>query len=223
MKKSFVYLVLITIFSVVCGIITKDYFIGTIILASGLLNSYYASNGKIATYFFWLLYCFFAGYVAFINGLYALAGLSLFVYIPLQIQGYFSWKNSKNEKDDVKVRGFTVKVSFIVVFLCVSSSLLLGYLLNLIPTQQLAFLDSSSNMINLSAVVLMNLRYKECWMIWLFNNTIDLVIWIINAVKGSPNAYMMLLVSIGYLLINVYGLIKWINMSRYNKKHKIAV
>ena len=42
MKNKIISL-LIIIFSVVCGILTKDYFLGSIILASGLLNAYYAS------------------------------------------------------------------------------------------------------------------------------------------------------------------------------------
>ena len=62
----------------------------------------------------------------------------------------------------------------------------------------------------------MNLRFKECWVIWLFNNTIDLSIWIINAINGNSNSIMMLLVSIGYLLINIYGLIMWIKKSKKN-------
>ena len=62
----------------------------------------------------------------------------------------------------------------------------------------------------------MNLRFKECWAVWLFNNSIDLSIWIINAINKSPNSVMMLLVSIGYLLINVYGLIKWYNFEKKN-------
>lgn len=60
----------------------------------------------------------------------------------------------------------------------------------------------------------MNLRFRECWIIWLFNNSIDLVIWIINFVNGSSNSMMMLLVSIGYLFINVYGLIKWLKIDK---------
>ena len=59
----------------------------------------------------------------------------------------------------------------------------------------------------------MNLRFKECWMIWLSSNAIDLTIWIINAINKSPNA-LMLLVSVGYLLINIYGLIKWIKLEK---------
>lgn len=55
----------------------------------------------------------------------------------------------------------------------------------------------------------MNLRFKECWAVGLFNNTVDLIIWIVNFFNNTANSTMMLLVSIGYLLINIYGLIKW--------------
>lgn len=210
-KKEVIYTILIVVFSIICGILSKDYFIGTLILICGLLNSYYASLGKIENYIFGGLYSILVGYVSYINGLYGLASLSILVYVPSQIHGYFSWKKNMNESDkkEVEVRGFTLKFSLMLTFIVVSLSFLFGYLLNLIPSQNLAFLDSSSNIINLSAVVLMNMRYKECWMIWLFNNTIDLIIWIINTVKGTPNSIMMLLVSIGFLSINVYGLYKW--------------
>lgn len=210
-KKEVIYTILIVVFSIICGILSKDYFIGTLILICGLLNSYYASLGKIENYIFGGLYSILVGYVSYINGLYGLASLSVLVYVPSQIHGYFSWKKNMNETDkkEVEVRGFTLKFSLMLTFIVVLLSFLFGYLLNLIPSQNLAFLDSSSNIINLSAVVLMNMRYKECWMIWLFNNTIDLIIWIINTVKGTPNSIMMLLVSIGFLSINVYGLYKW--------------
>ena len=183
-----------------------------------LLNSYYASNGKIINYLFGGIYCLFVSYVSYKNGLYGLSTLSILVYIPSQILGYCSWKNKVNSDDEVNVKGFTLKLSLLITFICVAGGLLFGYLLSLIPTQELPFLDSSSNIINLCAVVLMALRYKECWMIWLFNNTIDLAIWIINAVKGNPNAIMMLISSIGFLLINIYGLYKWILMEKKNKK-----
>lgn len=215
-KKDLVYTVLIIIFSIVCGILSKDYFTGTIILICGLLNAYYASIGKVVNYVFGALYSCFVAYVSYINGLYGLASLSVFVYVPSQIYGYISWKKSmkkdNNNSGEVNVRGFTLKFSLMLTFIVVTLSFIFGYLLNLIPSQNLAFLDSSSNIINLCAVILMNFRYRECWMIWMFNNTIDLVIWIINTIKGTPNCIMMLLVSIGFLSINVYGLYKWIKM-----------
>ena len=79
----------------------------------------------------------------------------------------------------------------------------------MIPNQQLAFLDVSSNILNLCACILMLIRYRECWIIWLFNNIFDLSIWIINVIKLSPNSFAMLIISIGYLIMNIYGYMKW--------------
>ena len=45
--KNKIYTLVIIFFSVICGIISIDYLLGTIILICGLLNSYYASIGKI--------------------------------------------------------------------------------------------------------------------------------------------------------------------------------
>lgn len=214
--KTKIYTFLIIIFSLICGILSKDYFLGTLILICGLLNSYYASLGKIYNYIFGALYSLLSGYVCYINGLYGIAVLSILVYFPSQIQGYLSWKKKKDINNEVAIRGFTLKNSIIITASCIVGSAILGFLLSKIPNQQLAFLDSSSNIINICGIVLMNLRFKECWVIWLFNNTIDLSIWIINAINGNSNSIMMLLVSIGYLLINIYGLIMWIKKSKKN-------
>jgi len=214
MKNKICTLVII-IFSILCGIFSKDYFLGTIILICGMLNSYYASIGKIYNYIFGALYSLLSGYVCYLNGLYGIAILSLVVYFPSQIQGYLSWKRNTNDKE-ILVRGFNTKNSIIITTACIVGSIILGFLLSKIPGQQLAFLDASSNIINLCGIILMNLRFKECWAVWLFNNSIDLSIWVIIFLKGSFNSTMMLLVSIGYLLINIYGLFKWIKMSKKN-------
>ena len=139
--------------------------------------------------------------------------LSLVIYFPSQIQGYLSWKKNTNN-NEVQVRGFNTKNSIIITTSCIVGSIILGFLLSKIPGQQLAFLDSSSNILNLCGIILMNLRFKECWAVWLFNNTIDLMIWVVNFMNNTANSEMMLLVSIGYLLINIYGLIKWYKKSR---------
>ena len=217
LNTNLLYAMVIILFSIICGILTKDYFLGTITLACGILNAYYASIGKTYNYIFGALFCLLNAYISYINGLYGIAVLSIIVFFPSQIHGYFSWIRNQNTSNEVSIRGFTLKNSIIIIASCILGSLFLGFLLTKIPGQQLAFLDSSSNIINLCGIILMNLRFKECWIIWLFNNFFDLTIWIINVINKSPNAVMMLLVSIGYLLINVYGLIKWIKLERKNQ------
>ena len=114
-----------------------------------------------------------------------------------------------NNNKNVKVREFTLYNSIIITLSCVIGSIILGYLLTLIPTQRLAFMDATSNCINLCGVILMILRFKESWWLWLINNLVDLSIWIITFINKGEGSTMMLLVSIGYLLINIYGIIKW--------------
>ncbi len=134
---------------------------------------------------------------------------SIIVCPILQIQGYLSWSKHLDKDHNVKVREFTLKNSVIITLSCILGSLILSYLLTLIPSERIAFMDTSSNIINLCGVILMILRFKEAWWIWLINNIIDLIIWIITVLGQGEGSIMMLLVSIGYLLINIYGIIKW--------------
>lgn len=213
-KNAFLYPFIIIIFSIVCGIITKDYFLGTATLMCGLLNGYYASTRKVCNYVFGLLFCIFNLYVSYINGLYGIFAFSLIIFIPSQIQGFISWLKNRNKNNEVIVRHFDLKTSLIVIVSSILGSLGLGYLLTKVPGQNLAFLDSSSTILNVCSIVLMNLRYKEFWIIYLFNNIVDLIIWSINVCYGTPNAMMMLIVSIGYLLMNIYGLYKWLDSEK---------
>lgn len=210
-KKTFLYPFIIIIFSIVCGIVTKDYFLGTATLMCGLLNGYYASTRKVCNYVFGLLFCIFNLYVSYLNGLYGIFAFSLIIFVPSQIQGFISWLKNRNKNNEVIVRHFDLKTSLIVIVSSLLGSLGLGYLLTKVPGQNLAFLDSTSTILNVCTIVLMNLRYKEFWIIYLFNNIVDLIIWSINVCYGTPNAMMMLIVSIGYLLMNIYGLYKWLD------------
>ena len=208
-KKYLIITILSLIISVISGIISNDLIIGGTILLTGLLCAYFASEGKRINYILGLINYLLMGYVAFKNNLFGIFFFYIFIFSPLQINGFITWNKNLNGDKNVKVREFTFKNSIIITLSCIIGSIILGYLLTLIPTQRLAFMDATSNCINLCGVILMILRFKESWWLWLINNIIDLIIWIITAINGGNGSIMMLLVSVGYLLINIYGVIKW--------------
>lgn len=208
-KKYIVITVICTVLSIISGILTKDLIIGGTILLTGLLCAYFASEGKRVNYVLGLINYLLMGYVAFRNNLYGIFFFYIFVFSPLQIKGFLTWKKNLNQEGNVQAREFTLKNSIIITIVCIIGSCILGYILTLIPSQRLAFMDATSNCINLCGVILMILRFKESWWLWLINNIIDLFIWIITAVNHGEGAIMMLFVSIGYLLINIYGVIRW--------------
>lgn len=210
MNKKYIAITLIcTAISIISGIIARDLIIGGTILVTGLLCAYFASEGKRVNYILGLINYILMGYVSFKNNLFGIFFFYIFIFSPLQIHGYISWKKNLDSNENVKVREFNLKNSIIITLSCIVGSFALGYFLSLIPGQRLAIMDASSNCINLCGVILMILRFKEAWWLWLANNIIDLIIWIITTMNNGTGSIMMLLVSIGYLLINIYGVIKW--------------
>lgn len=216
-KKYLVITILSLIISAISGIISNDLIIGGSILLTGLLCAYFASEGKRINYILGLINYLLMGIVAFKNNLFGIFFFYIFIFSPLQVNGFITWNKNLNDNKNVKVREFTLKNSIIITLSCIIGSIILGYLLTLIPSQRLAFMDATSNCINLCGVILMILRFKESWWLWLINNIIDLIIWIITVINGGNGSVMMLLVSIGYLLINIYGLIKWNIEAKHNK------
>lgn len=217
-KKNIIVIIVSAIISIIIGIISKDAIIGSLILFTSIMNSYLASICKKESYITGLISSILTSYVSLKNNLYGLFFFYLVIFAPMQVYGYINWKNNEDDSKNVKIRAFTLKNSLIIIFACIIGSLLLGYLLTLIPNQKLAFLDSSSNIINLCAVILMILRFNESWWIWLFNNIIDLIIWSVTFKNNGMAAFSMFTSSLIYLIINVYGIIKWNKKLKDDKK-----
>ena len=217
-KKNMIVIIVSAIISIIIGIISKDAIIGSLILFTSIMNSYLASICKKESYITGLISSILTSYVSLKNNLYGLFFFYLVIFAPMQVYGYINWKNNEDDSKNVKIRAFTLKNSLIIIFACIIGSLLLGYLLTLIPNQKLAFLDASSNIINLCAVILMILRFNESWWIWLFNNIIDLIIWSVTFKNNGMAAFSMFTSSLIYLIINVYGIIKWNKKLKDDKK-----
>ena len=95
-KKYIIITAICTVLSIISGILTKDLIIGGTILLTGLLCAYFASEGKRVNYVLGLINYLLMGYVAFKNNLYGIFFFYIFVFSPLQIKGFFTWKKSLN-------------------------------------------------------------------------------------------------------------------------------
>jgi len=202
------------------GLLFNDLIWGTLTLAFGFLNAYYMALGKWENYIYGILFTLTYAYICTINGLYGWLIFSIIFYLPVQIYGIVNWFRNKTD-DVVEVKSFTLKNSIVICSSIIAGSIILGFLLSLIPSQNLAFLDSTSQIINISGVILVAIRFKECWYVWIANNLIDTIIWIVNAINHTTNAEMALLTSIMFLIMNVVGLIYWIKTERKQKTQNL--
>ena len=210
-----VFIILVSIFF---GIIFNDYKLGLITLMVGFLNAYYAAIGKWYNYIFGIIFSLTYSATCFYNGLYGFAIFNVLFYMPSQIYGIIKWKKKEDEDHIVKIKSLTLKSEILLTLSISAGSAFVGFLLNLLPGQQLSYLDATSQLVNVGGTILSALVYRESWYIWLVNNVLDLTIWIINFSKKSTYSEMMLVVSIIYLIMNIYGLINWIIIE--NKQSK---
>lgn len=219
--KLFIIPIITTIFSIILGVISGDYFWGIITLIFGFLNAYYMAIGKWYNYIFGLLFSLSYAFVCGKNGLFGWVIFTFIFYLPSQISGMISW--FKNKQDDVvEMRSLNLKKSIIVCGSILGGSLLFGYLLHLIPSQQLSFLDGTTQIVNACGIILSLFRFREAWYIWLINNVLDLSIWVINAINSNSDSYMMLITSVMYLVMNVIGVISWIKIEKEQKRKKVT-
>lgn len=223
MKRKFQLIIIpiiTTIISIILGVISGDCFWVIITLIFGFLNAYYMAIGKWYNYIFGLLFSLSYAFVCGKNGLFEWGIFTFVFYVPSQISGMINWL--KNKQDDVvEMRSLNLKKSIIVCGSVLVGSLLFGCLLYLIPSQQLSFLDGTTQIVNVCGIILSLFRFREAWYIWLINNVLDLSIWIIKAINYNSDSHMMLITSIMYLVMNVIGITSWIKIENKQKYNRI--
>ena len=200
--------ILVCIISIIIGVFSKNTFVGMIVLITGILNSYYSSVGNKINFPIGVINNLALSYVALKNNNYGLVIFNLLFFMPINIKGYFEWNKNSN-KDVVENRGLGLKKGAITIILSIVTGLLVAYLLQLIHGERLTYLDSFTNVISFIAGILLMLRYNESWILYLVNNVLDLTLWIINFSSGGFDSLMVLLMSVMYLVINIYALFKW--------------
>lgn len=208
--KQILIPLLVCIISIIIGLTTNNSFLGMIVLITGILNSYYSSVGNKINFPIGVVNNLVLSYISFKNNNYGLVIFNLLLFMPINIKGYFEWDKNSN-KNLVENRGLGIKKGIITIIISIIIGLIVAYLLGLIPGERLTYLDSFTNVISFIAGILLMLRYNESWILYLINNVLDLILWIINYSSGGFDSLMVLLMSIMYLLINIYALFKWRN------------
>lgn len=192
------------IISIVFSLRTDTILLSSLILSTGFLSFYYACKGRKVHYIWGFINYILMGYISLKNQLYGIFFFYTFIFAPLETKGLLTWNENIDLDNNIIIKNFTFTNSIIILTISIILSLILGKLLTLIPGQKLAFLDATSNVLNLIGSILLILQYRESWWLFLLNNVIDLIIWIV-----LKNSSTMIMVSIIFLILNIYGIKMW--------------
>ena len=205
--------------SIILGIISNDLIVGTSLLVTSLLSSYLSTIYRRSNYIFGAISAFLIAYTAYINNFFGSFAINAFIFIPLELYGFVAWSSHLDSNKNVKARKFSFKNSVIITILCAIGSIILGYLLTLIPGQQLAFIDSTICCLDICSLILLNLRFRESWWLWTLSGILSIIMWSVALINGGDNALMRLITAVCFTVLSIYGIIKWNSKAKLNKKH----
>lgn len=176
---------------------------------AGLLCVIFVSKGKISNYFFGLIFAYTYFYVAWGANYIGEMNSTLYVYIPAQFIGYFMWKanmqNDNKGNETVIVKSLDLKGWIILLVSIVICSFFFIEAVRAAGGSS-ASLDGTTTIITFAAQLLMILRYREQWLLWITLNILSIVLW-----AETPAMYIMFS---GYLVNSLYGYYNWLKLSK---------
>ncbi|MEK5478620.1 nicotinamide riboside transporter PnuC [Paenibacillus sp. FSL R5-0407] len=202
------WLVLFTSIAVGFTFISKDSLFGFTVFITGVLCVVLAAKGNLMSYVFGMYNTFGYAYLAYINGLFGEVMLNLLFFVPMNVIGFYMWKNNRQD-GKLAMRQMELKGLLLVGVVCVSGCLLLGFGLSFIPGQNSPYIDAITTVLSVVATFLMVRRFKEQWLVYIVLNLFTVLLWVIRMVEGSGGGLLMIVMWSAYLVNAGYGYYNW--------------
>ena len=187
---------------VICFIFTKDDVLSFICGLSGVINVVLCSQRKMSFYLFAYIQMFTYIIIIYQNKLWGELGENIF-YLVTTTVALFLWKKNYNKEENVvEAKKFT-NMDWVIcggVFI-LGTFILYWFLLK--TNDPKPFLDAVSTVPAFIAQILLMLRYREQWVMWLIVDIATLILWI------SIGNIFMVMQYIFWTMNCVYGYYKW--------------
>src|SRR5690606_26178752 len=196
-----------------------DTLLGLISSLSGMLCVLLVAKGKISNYYFGIIQTSTYAYISFTYGLYGEAMLNGLFYFPIQFIGLYLWyRNTIKNKDSVQGEDVIVKTMKMSSWLYTVIAIIIGTALYAILLQTIGGrsvgLDSATNVLSITAQILMLKRFAEQWLFWILVNILSIALWVITLDSTGGNDYTLVVMWTAFLFNSMYGYYNWRKMAK---------
>jgi nicotinamide mononucleotide transporter len=184
-----------------------------ITMLTGLWCVILVAKGRIFNYYVGVINCIGYAYIAYGYQLYGEVMLNALYFLPMQFVGLWVWRKNKDLRvpDKVRIKFMSplgrVTWALLSVLVALAYSSLLGMMGDPVP-----FLDSTSTVLSVIAMILMAWRYMEQWILWIIVDIVSVWMWVLVIMKEGANDTALLVMWIAFLINAVYGFVCWIKM-----------
>lgn len=215
-KFEATWLLLFLLIQIIVFLIQPDSLAASIAAITGILCVVFVGKGKISNYLFGLISVSLYAYVSYTYKLYGEMMLNLLVYVPVQFIGFYMWRRhmtnentvSEDNAEEVMAKSLNVKQwSVVVVATVIGTFAYIEFLKSL--GSALPALDGATVIISIVAQVLMILRYREQWVLWILVNILTIALWTGMWLHHGETSLPLLLMYCMYLCNSTYGYYNW--------------
>jgi nicotinamide mononucleotide transporter len=202
------WLVLATAVILGLSIYWGDNIISILAAVTGVWCVILTGKGKRSSFIFGSVNVVFYVIISLEAKYYGEVMLNALYYFPMNIVGWIVWKKHMNDENgEVIKKKLPLKKGTVIYGLTAVAIVVYGFILKFIGGN-LPFVDSISTVISITAQILSVWRLTEQWILWMFVNTVTIVMWAVNFAQGGENISTMLMWSI-YLINAIIMYVRW--------------
>jgi nicotinamide mononucleotide transporter len=206
------WLAIFTMINFYLFFVWEDSLIGLISSISGMLCVVLVAKGKISNYYFGIVQTATYAYIAYGYGLYGEAMLNGLFYFPIQFIGIYLWSKNKTKHgvkgEDVTVKSLTKSGWVTTVVTVTIFTIAYGFFLKYLGGNNI-WTDSATNVLSVTAQILMLKRFAEQWLLWIAVNVLSIFLWLSALISQGGNDFSMLVMWSAFLVNSIYGYINW--------------
>ena len=223
-RFEIIWLITFTLVNIYLFFAWSDSLLGLVSSISGMLCVVLVAKGKIANYYFGIVQTLTYAYIAYGYGLYGEAMLNALFYFPIQFIGMYLWRQHKTNRgvkgEDVQVKSLTKTGWFYTLVSIFILTIGYGFFLKYLEGK-FVWTDSATNVLSITAQILMLKRFAEQWLLWISVNVLSIILWTSALISQGGNDFSMLVMWTAFLVNSIYGYINWRKL--YVKQNKEAV
>jgi nicotinamide mononucleotide transporter len=219
------------------NLVILNWVISPVSALTGIVCVLLVAKYNIQNYAWGLINALSYGYVAFAAGYYGDMMLNWFYFVPFQLIGFLVWRKRlrSDSKYEIKVRKMTLTQKLVFFVLGVAIAVGFGYVLSGVDGWFITAMkrnesiytylntvtgvpmfgpifDASTEVFQILAQVLMTWAFAEQWGLWLANNIITILMWVMVVIAEpsfAPMAAISCLLYVAYLVNSGYGMHNW--------------
>lgn len=144
-----------------------------IAVITGLTSVWYSMKENILVYPFGIISVSIYVYIAFQYSLYADMGVNGY-YFVVSVYGWYHWKNTEGERDQIPVTKNDVREWVITIILLIGSFGILAFMLLNFTDSDVPIWDATTTCFAITGMWLMARKKLESWIAWIITNILSI-------------------------------------------------